>query len=112
MSETKSCQHGFQKDPFTVRCDIPKVEKWSFDKQGSRKDSYVFHHEHERSDATIKVFRPMHGQNWCVSILGNRRFQPEYLAGGNSMKHDATRQEAMELAKAYMLLHPMGRKEY
>lgn len=110
MKDSKSCQHGMQKDPFTRRCDIPKVKNWIFNKQQSRNGNYIFNHE--ETDATIDIFKPVSSKYWGVSILGNRRVQHEYLTGGNSKRHSATRDDAMDLAKAYMLLHPEGHRDY
>ena len=105
----KACSRGMKRDPFVRGC-IPNVDKWELDKQHSRKHNYEFNNKY--SNVTLYVHKPLHGDTWDVSLLGGRRFQREYLAGGNSRIHDADRVNAMELAKAYMLLHPMGRKDY
>lgn len=102
----KTCPRGMQKNPFSGRCNLPKVEHWNLNKY-SHKDHFKFNHE--KTGTVLDVFRPVDGESWGVSILRKNSLY-EYLAGGNSRIHDADRMQAMELAKAYMLLHPMGIK--
>ncbi|MBE3087253.1 MAG: hypothetical protein IMZ52_10685 [Actinobacteria bacterium] len=109
MKGTRSCQRGLQKNPITGKCDLPKVEHWILNTQ--RRIPNHFEFNHEDTETELKVFRPVDGKDWAVSIRRPHSLF-EYLAGGNSEKHDASRAEAMELAKAYMLLHPHGRKDY
>ena len=83
-----------------------KIKGWRKDKQQSMKNYYIYDNEH--SNTSIKIFKPLHGRFWCVSILGRGRFQPEYLAGGNSGFHDASKQQALDLAFSWMRIHLRG----
>ncbi len=56
--------------------------------------------ENKKTGESIKV-RMRGGDDNSVSILGAGRFQPEYLAGGNSKNHDASKSEALRLASNY-----------
>lgn len=67
---------------------------------------YEFESKNKRT--TLKIFRPIDGEYWVVSILGYNRYQAEYLAGGNSQIHDATRQQAFKLGFDWMKNHPNG----
>jgi len=109
MKGTRTCPRSLQKNPVSGKCDLPKVEHWKFDKQYVHKNNFEFNHE--KTGTVLKVFKPADGKYWGVSVL-RRGSLYHYLAGGNSRIHDADRIKAMELAKAYMLLHPMGRKDY
>jgi len=109
MREAQFCPRGLQKNPVSGKCDLPKVEHWKLNKQSAYKNNFEFNHE--KTGTVLNVFKPADGRYWGVSILRKKSLY-EYLAGGNSRIHDADRIEAMELAKAYMLLHPMGRKDY
>lgn len=109
MKGTKSCHRGLQRNPVTGKCDLPKVENWNFDDAHYLKDYFKFNHK--KTGTELKIFKPADDIHWAVSIKRPHSLY-EYLAGGNSGKHDASRAEAMELAKAYMLLHPTGHKDY
>ena len=108
IMDAKICQRGLQKNPFSGKCDLPKVENWELKAGLSYKDHFEFHHEKTRTK--LEIYKHPDG-DWSVSILRKRSLY-EYLAGGTSRIHDADRVKAMELAKAYMLLHPMGHKNY
>ena len=107
LKDTKSCPRGLQKNPFNGKCDLPRVEHWNLNKQESYKNHFIFNHG--KTGTELKTFKPKDGSYWGVSIRRPHSLY-EYLAGGNSRIHDASRKQAMELTKAYMLLHPEGRK--
>jgi len=67
-------------------------------------DNRIYEFESKRG-LSLKVKRAPGEKYWAVSILGKGRTQPEYLAGGNSTKQTASRSQAFELAKAFMLLN-------
>lgn len=60
--------------------------------------------ENQKTGESIKV-RMRGGTDNSVSILGKGRYQPEYLAGGNSKVRDISKSQALILAHNYMRTH-------
>lgn len=64
--------------------------------------------DNTKSNTTIKVRWRKDWRDNFVSILGRGRYQPEYLIGGNSRIHGASKTKAIEVAKEWMREHPYG----
>ena len=73
----------------------------------ARKSDRIIEWDNIHSNTTVTLGMIGKTDNY-VSILGRGRRQHEYLCGGNSMIHDASKSKAEKLARAWMLLHPRG----